>query len=178
MLATQSMSAQSSNLAVRHLPFGLIWPDFISTSGLSIATKRAFQPDGKRQKLLSILTAESMVKTRGRSHSHLNVKNSPMKHLSMHWQNLSYKMIRCDQTNFFSSFTHANICRPLMCWSRNGSRAFSWCYAKTFRSPTFPAEQPCATGFTSYWIIIWIFSNALYGYVWLISNWLLLISPQ
>ena len=49
MLATQSMSAQSSNLAVRHLPFGLIWPDFISTSGLSIATKRAFQPDGKRQ---------------------------------------------------------------------------------------------------------------------------------
>ena len=167
MLVTQSMSTQSSNLAVQHLPFRLIWPDFILMSGLSIVTKRAFLPCGKRQKLLSILTAESMVKTQGWSHSHLSVKNSPMKHLSVHWQSLSYKMIRCDQINFFSSFTHANLCRPLMYWSQNGSRASSWCYRKTFRSLTFPAKQPCATRFMSYWIIIWIFLNALYRYVFI-----------
>ena len=154
MLATQSMSAQSSNQAVQHLPFGLIWPNFILISGSSIVTKKAFQSHGKRQRLLSILTAESMVKTWGQSHSHLSIKNSPMKHLSMHWQNLSYKMIRCDQINFFSSFTHANFCRPLMYWNQNDSRAFSWCYAETFRSLTFLAKQLCTTGFTSYWIII------------------------
>ena len=96
MLVTLSMSIPNSNLAAQHLPFGLIWPNFILTSGLSIVTRRAYQQNGRGQKPLWILINKNIVKIQEQIHSQVNENDSPMKHLLLLWWNSSFRMIRCD----------------------------------------------------------------------------------
>ena len=57
------MSVQHSNLEALRLPFGLIYPNSILTSGLSIVTSMAYQPNGKIQKRPLTLTVKNMVKS-------------------------------------------------------------------------------------------------------------------
>lgn len=79
---------------------------------------------------------------------------------------------------FFTISYSTNLHRLSMYWSQNSPWAFSWCCVNTFRSPTYLAKPPCKLRFTSYWITIWIFSNGLYRYVWVISLSMLLTNTQ